>query len=264
MFVVPVQGTIDNIPSNFNLSFKGVQQDEKQSFVIVFNNGSSTVSKNLGINFSMTHMNNDAYSVYIKVDLDNSSSALTLNASVLKGQLMVNSVSSIFKLNPDSLKQGVNVVLAETPDWTISGIMKRIGKPETAIGSYRIEALYVECSFLLYSANHSMYSSMCFDPDTGLFVNAFGTFSDILLNKIGIAFIIGGLFDLASYSENLNFNLINISTPGSGGFDPALLVVPLSLIFLSVLTVIIYRTQSKRKNYRKYSSKNNYAVTITK
>ena len=42
---------------------------------------------------------------------------------------------------------------------------------------------------------------LTFDSKTGILTSATGQFSDVLLNKLGVSFIFGGIFDLLDYSK---------------------------------------------------------------
>ncbi len=91
---------------------------------------------------------------------------------------------------------------------------------------------------------------LTFDSKTGILTSATGQFSDVLLNKLGVSFIFGGLFDLLDYSENLNFTLVRLSPP----FE--LIILPAVGILFVLVVSLAYRSTKKRRAAGKSYSKN--------
>ena len=162
------------------------------------------------------------------------------------GRLMINSNPSVFVISPDLLIDGNIILLEDTSDWQLVGEVKGRGKPSTIIEGQGVEAIMLHCNHIINSTER-MPLILGFDPNTGILVSAALAFTDILFKEIGIDFIFGGAFLLASYSNNLDFRLMEIPlSPGLGSFTEIILV--LSLTCFIVLTIAIYRAKKGHNN----------------
>lgn len=235
------------MPNSFYVEFKGILDDKGDNFFIGFTNGSSISPESLTLKFSMNEKDDkNGYDVHLAVDGANFFKETFEDATFSDGRLIINSVPSIFIINPDLLIKENSILLTETSDWKLLGEIYGNAKPSTATERQGIKAIMVH-AFHITDSGPTMPLNLGFDPNTGILVYIGAALTDVLLNEMGINFI-SGVFKLVSFSDNLNFELVEIpSSPASGLFFvvPVLLISLFGLFIIS--TVVIYKVNKKRK-----------------
>lgn len=240
-FFHSVRSTITNFPSSFFIEFEGVLNEEDHVFLVVFTNGSSLAQKNLTMNFSMHKIKDNNFIIGLVIETEDFVKQLKTDGYISNGQLQVNSIPSLFMLEQNLLEEGDHLFLAEIMAGKIFGNVSRIGTPSTAIDNHRIEARVI-LTYHEIDSDVTRPLTRGFDPETGLLVYAGGALSDVLLEEMGIKYIYGGLFNLKTYSDDLDFVLIE---PAS---SPSLwiLLFTSSLLFI-ILTISIYFITKRNK-----------------
>ncbi|MEM2081124.1 MAG: hypothetical protein QW744_02500 [Candidatus Bathyarchaeia archaeon] len=232
------------LPASFYVQFQGELQSEKATFILQFYNGTILTSKNMRLTFSMNQTGKEQYSIHIALDFGSFSNETTTNAVISDGRLIVDSVPSIFVVNPDLLIDGNTIQLYQTAKRTLEGTVVRTGLPPTAIGDYRVTSKMVTAYYKTDSNSMAMPLTLGFDPKTGVLTEAAGQLTDILLDKMGIDFILGGTFELISYSEKLNFDLVSTSQV------PLWIILTATASLSGAITALAYKSLRKRKACR--------------
>lgn len=198
------------LPTSFYVQLKGQLQNEDDVFLLAFSDGNAITSKNMSLTFSMDQTSEDQYLVTLSVNFGTFFNETTENATISNGRLIIDSISSIFFISPDLLIDGDFIQLYQTERRTLEGTVWKTGKPLTAIGDYKVISKVISADV---QANSSLtpggHILIGFDPKTGIINMVAGQLTDVLLDKMSIDFIQGGTFDLISYSENLDFELIS-------------------------------------------------------
>lgn len=223
----------------------GVRQEIEPTIHIIFTNGSSTNSKELEMTFSTTTLIDNECKVHLAFEGDNFFYETTMNGKMSDGKLTINSTPSIFMIDPDLLVTEKEIQLGETADWRLIGNVSNRRELQTAIDDYRVQVVSVElCHSTENVPKDWLGLTLGYDPDTGLLVYAAGTLSDVLLAEIGVKLIICSRFQLVSYSENLNLQLIKPPLISTGLIFFVLLVsVPVAT---AVLVTVVYTSRRKR------------------
>jgi len=239
-----------SIPSSFDIAFKGILDNDQSLFLFEFTNGSNAAIKDATINFSMTFRNEDTYGVHISVKGDSFFNDTTVDGNVKDGNLVIDSTQSIFKISPQLLNQNGDFVLSETSDWRLVGkVIAPSAKALTTIPDKLVRATMVESFHVTDTASH-LPLILGYDPNIGVLVNAGPALSDILLKKIGVDFILGGTFELVSYSKTLNLELISLSSlnsnSNSNNWYIIILLISLPIIFL-IAVILFYSARKTRK-----------------
>lgn len=241
LFTIHCQKT--TVPNNFYIELRGQLQNEKDSFFVQYSNGSSLTSMIMLLRFAMNRSHGDQYIACVSVTLGSSYYETIVDATIESGRLMVDSTPSIFLISPSLLIDGETIQLCQAQNRTLEGTVARTGIPLTAIGDYRITSKMVIVSHTDASGIMNMPLTLGYDLETGILNNAAGQLVDVLLSKLGIDFILGGTFDLASYSENLPFKLISQFPT-----IPVLIVVSIAIFIISVILIYKRLGGSNRQN----------------
>jgi hypothetical protein len=242
-FLNPMYCSTTELPSSFYVKFKGKLQNEESAFLLQFYNGTTLTSKNMILTFSMNQTGGDQYIICTSVNLGSFSNETTADAKIADGRLIIASIPSIFVISPDLLIDGEKIQLYQTVNRTLEGTVARTGRPPTAIGDYRVTSKMVTAYHKTDSDAMAMPLTLGFDPETGVLTEAAGQLTDVLLDEMGIYFILGGTFELFSYSENLNLDLV-----GNSRFLIWLIVTAVTASSC-VITVLAYKA-FKKKAYR--------------
>jgi hypothetical protein len=107
------------------------------------------------------------------------------------------------------------------------------------------------------SDSMTMPLTLGFDPETGVLTEAAGQLTDVLLDEMDIYFILGGTFELISYSENLNFDLV-----GNSQFL-MWLIVTAATASACIITVLAYKSLKKKAYHNARSEKRKKLSRIT-
>ncbi len=239
-----VQGTNLGVPACFHVSFKGTNDDS--SFLIVFTNGSTTLTKNIALDLRVNAKTANQSSLGISVETDSFFGETSADVMISDGRLLKDSMPSMFMVGTTLLNEENNIVLAKTSDWKLIGnVSSRTAKPFTAMDGQGVSAIMVSSVFINNTdATLQASSILGYDQDTGVLVYAGASLGDILLREVGIDRIFGGVFRLSSFSENLGFNLIKFSVSPPIGL--VLLLTSVTVILLTMV-VLIYRAGKKKK-----------------
>ncbi|MCW4004287.1 MAG: hypothetical protein NWE95_10295 [Candidatus Bathyarchaeota archaeon] len=223
----------------------GVRQELEPMIHIIFTNGSSTNSRELEMTFSTTTLIDNECKVHLAFKGDNFFYETTMNGKMSDGKLTINSTPSIFMIDPELLVTEKEIQLGETADWRLIGNVSDRRKLPTAIDDYRVQVVSVElCHSTENVPKDWLRLTLGYDPDTGLLTYAAGTLSDILLSEIGVKLIISSMFQMVSYSENLNLQLIKPPLISSG-FIFFMLLISLP-VATAIIAVIVFTSRRKR------------------
>jgi hypothetical protein len=191
----------------------------------MFSNGNLMTSKNMSLTFSVDQTNGDQHLAKLSVNFGAFFNETTGNATISNGRLMIDSIPSIFFVSPALLTDGDDIQLYQTESRTLEGTVRKTGLPPTAIGDYRVTSKMVSANLQTNSSESpGGYLSIGFDPETG-------------------DFILGGTFELISYSENLGFDLVVKSQFLIWG-----IIVIFVIILSCVITVLVYKSLKKKTN----------------
>lgn len=249
---MPVQCSTTELPSSFFVNYKGELQDNESVLLLQFSNGSYLTSRILNLIFLMNQTSGNQYIVSIDLDFGSFSNQTITNATISNGRLIIDSTSSIFVISPDLLKDGESIQLYKIGNQTLFGNVERTGKPPTAIGDYRVTSKMVVAHPEPNSEHMALPLTLGFDPKSGVLTEAAGQLRDILLKMMGIDFILGGTFELISYSDNLNFNLV-LNSQFTGWQILSILAIVFAMFFA---ITVAYKASNKRKKPDRKKVKN--------
>jgi hypothetical protein len=245
----------NSLPSTFHVTFQGYMQqpssssgssssDAKPSLVLQFLNGTQYMAETTDFTFSLDESSKGEYTAKFTLTFGDFYDEVSLPANVLNGRVFIDSVPTIFVVNPDSLIDDSQIQIFQTENLSLSGTVRGDGRPSTLIDDYHVLSKVVQASY--QQANSGMFVSspiLTYDAKTGVLTSATGQFSDVLLNKLGVSFIFGGLFDLEDYSESLNFTLVNLSPP-----IWQFIIIPVAIILFVLVVFLAYRSSKKKKS----------------
>lgn len=241
---LPVHSTFADVPSSFYVEFEGSLQMESDVFLVVFTNGSETSLKNLTITLSMDKIDSNKFNVHLAVDTEVFFREHHCIGEIVDNRLLTNSTSSLFMIDPKMLDEGANILIEKTPTGKILGDVRRLGKTDTSIPNHQIQVRMVAAYHVINSEKQRALN-LCFDSNTGLLVRAAGILSDVLLYQMEIDSIWGGFYDLSSFSETLDFVLIETNSSTDSELIFIFLFI-LSALF-GLLVITIYRVNKKKK-----------------
>ena len=263
-------GATDNsFPSKFYVTFQreGPQVASDGSvqpqglLVVTFLNGTTCTTETARFTFSMEETPKGEYIVKFMLSFEGFYDEISLSATVSDGRVYIDSIPTIFVVNPESLIDGNTIQLLQTETTTLSGTVMRDAWPSTLIDGCDIVSKWVQCHYQKTDTSSQLGGvsyEYFFDPTTGIIVSfpSQGFRGDVLLNKLGVASISNGIFSLSDYSDNLNFTLENDTYPSSSGssssFSWWLILIPVFVISLVLVVFFVYRALSlKRKNGKK-------------
>jgi len=225
--------TSNSFPSTFYITF---QRDEPQvapdgskqqqsPLYVQFLNGTTCYPQTASFTFSMEETTKDKYTVKFMFAFDDFQDQVSLPATVSNGRVYIDSITTIFVVNPDSLIDGNTIQLFQTETLSLSGTVISKSRIPTLIPNLTVDD--VAFSKLVkgyYQQTDSSGSIMgthelFFDPKTGVLLRpAAGYISDVTLNKLGITSVSDGVFLLSDYSENLNFTIETYHYSSSSSF----------------------------------------------
>jgi hypothetical protein len=244
--LVPPPIIVPSAPNSSYVELQGVS-GENNSFILVLSDGTFVNSKNLTMALSITEKGGDACNVWLSVDCDGFSEEVSVDGKIVDGNLVVDSRKSLFLINPD-LSRG-QIVLTETDDWQLHACVSDTEKRFlTAVDSYVVTAVGVSVSASRTEKGWPISLHAGYDPNTGMLIYSSMSISDVLLEKLGIDLIIGGL-KLVSYSDNLSLEVANRPPPGlmsMFGTVLALLVVS-APVTVPVVVYVFYRRRKKTR-----------------
>jgi energy-coupling factor transporter ATP-binding protein EcfA2 len=265
IFSAPAIGETNNsFPSTFHVIFQGHTSSSEPypdgttpALWVRFLNGTDYHPETVRFTFSMEESPEGEYTVKSMLTFDGFYDEVSLPATVSNGRVFIDSTPTIFVVNPAPLVDGNTIQLFQTENLTLSGTVLMDGQPTTLINDYRVASKVVRASYQQTNSSELSLpgpllvgsSMLFFDPKTGVLTHASSKFSDVLLNKLGVMCIVGGIFDLVDYSENLDFTLVRLSPPLW-----QLIIIPVAVILLVLVVFLAYRSSKRKKSGRKPSS----------
>lgn len=256
--------TSNSFPSTFHVAFQGHMTSSEPNpdgttptLWVRLLNGTNYFPETARFSFSMEESPEGEYIVKFILTFDDFYNEVSLPATVSDGRVYIDSTSTIFVVNPTSLVDGNTIQLFQTENLTLSGDVFMDGQPTTLINDYRVTSKVVRAYYQGSSGLPVPGSTMLFfDPKTGVLTHAPSKFSDVLLNKLGVDFIIGGVFELLDYSENLNFTLVRLSSPLL-----MLILIPVFVVVFTLVMFFAYRTLKNTKKAKRKTNSNNPSKT---
>jgi len=251
-------GTPNNsFPSTFYVTFQGYMQpsysngpsDGQSLLWVQFLNETSHAAETVLFTFSMEESSKDGFIAKFTLYIDDVFyNEISVPATVSNGRVYIDSTPTIFVVNPDSLTEGNTIEFFQTENVTLSGTVRWDAKTDTLINNYRVASKSITTRFEQTDPDRYFVAPVLFfDPLTGVLTRAANQITDVLLNKLGVDFIVGGVFDLLDYSENLNFTLVRSYYSLVG-----LIILIIVFVVLFVLVVFFaYRALKKKKRDRR-------------
>jgi len=243
--LVPPPMIIPAAPNSSYVKLAGVA-DTNSSFILVSADGNYIGSETLTMAFSITEKGGDKCTAWLAVECDGFSNEVTVDGSIVDGNLVIDSRKSLFLINPDVTQR--HIVLTETDDWELPAIVSsKTRKPSTAIDPYRVTAVWISSDTIRTVKGWPLMLHAGYDPDTGILVYSGYSLSDVLLEKLGIDLLLGGSLELVSYSENLNLEIASIPLPQYFNLGFVLFIVLVSsLVIVPIVAVYVVRKRRKR------------------
>jgi hypothetical protein len=245
----PPPPVIESAPNSFYVELSGVYDNNYNNiYYVVLTNGTQINSENLTLSYTITKQSLDKCTVNIAVECDTFSNQTTANANIEDGNLVIDSMRSLFLINPN-LTQFQKIVLDETPDSKLDGTVRSLySRASTTAARNYVKPTIIavfnkdsDCSDPFY------YMFSRYSRNTGILVELGGRVSDVLLRKLGIDVIINGNLYLNTYSENLDIDVINYDTMHFTNFA---FVLFLSSVFTGVVLSTRFVVQLIRKRVK--------------
>jgi len=237
---------VSSAPNSYFVELGGVV-DESEGFILVLSDGRIISPNNLALKYTLTERSGSECNVQLAVECEDFSNEISVDGSIVNGNLVIDSAQSLLLISPDVAKSQ-NILLTETNDWELDGtVQSTVSKPSTAIDPYTVTAIMVSSSATRTEKGLPLSLSVGYEPNTGLLVYSGMSLSDVLLEKLGIDLIIGSL-NLVSYSENLNLEIASFSLPRFFNLRFILLVgLVSSLVVVPIVAVYVVRKRRKRR-----------------
>jgi uncharacterized membrane protein len=228
--------------------------DELPVLSLQFLNGTYFGAETTNFTFSIEKSLKGEYIAKFVLTFGEFHDEIVVPATVSDGRVYIDSTPTIFVVNPDSLIDGNTIQLFQTENLTLSGTVLHESQTTTLIEDYQVISKVIDASYQQTDESGMFIVSplLWFDSKTGVLTGAVAQITDVLLNKVGVSFIIGGRFELVDYSENLNFTIVNMSSPLW-----ELVLIPVFIIVFILVVFFFYRSSKKKwKEKRKtYSNK---------
>jgi cbb3-type cytochrome oxidase subunit 3 len=262
-FSSPAIGQTNNsFPSTFHVTFQGHMTPSEPNpdgiaptLWVQLLNGTNYYPETAHFTFFMEESLEGEYTAKFMLTFDNFSKEVSLPATVSNGRVYIDSIPTIFVVDPASLVDGKTIQLFQTENMTLSGAVLEDGRPTTLINNYRVASKVVRATYQQTNSSNllSLGSTLLFfDPKTGVLTQAPSKFSDVLLNKLGVESIVGGIFELSDYSENLNFALVTMpSEPAEPSELVLFILTPVFVIVFILVGFFAYRSLKKKRAKRK-------------
>jgi cbb3-type cytochrome oxidase subunit 3 len=221
-------------------------EDETPVLALIFLNGTSYTAETTIFTFYIEELTGGEHVAKFTLAFGDFYDEITLPATVSDGRVYIDSTPTMFVVDPASLIDDNTIQLYQTENLVLSGTVLGDGRVSTLIENYRIFSKVVRASYQTDSDSFFSKPMLSFDHETGVLTHAAGQISDVLLNKLGVAYLLGGIFDLVDYSENLNFTIVRdfISF-----FE--LILIPVFVIIFVLVAFFAYRASKKKREKRK-------------
>ncbi|MDR0460857.1 MAG: hypothetical protein LBH62_05420 [Nitrososphaerota archaeon] len=256
-------------PSTFYITF---QRDKVQvapdgsvqpqsPLVVQFMNGTACYPETASFTFSMEETTKDEYIVKFTLFFDGFCEEVSLPATVSNGRVYIDSIATIFVVNPDTLIDGNTIQITQTEILSLFGTVERDAWVPTMIPNLTVDDVafskLVQGSYQQTNSAGSIMGTheLFFDSKTGVLIRPpVGYVSDVTLSKMSITSISGGVFLLLDYSENLNFTIetYHYSSPDSyfPFFSWWLFLIPVFVVVFVSVGFFVYRASSLKKRNR--------------
>jgi len=239
---------VSNAPNSFFVELGG-NVENPEGFILVLSDGNHISPNNLALKLTLTEKSGSDCTVQLAVECKGFSNEISVDGSIIDGHLIIDSERSLFLINPDVTKRQT-FLLAESPGWTVGGDVQYLtSKTSTAIEPYSVTAIMVSSNATRTEKGWPLHLYLGYEPNTGLLVYSGTSLSDVLLEKLGIDYLYGGL-NLVSYSENLQLEVVNRPPPGTT-IPPLLFVLYTLFVFSPVIVpvaaVVVYLLYRRRK-----------------
>jgi hypothetical protein len=237
---------VSNAPNSFFVELGG-NVENPEGFILVLSDGNHISPNNLALKLTLTEKSGSDCTVQLAVECEDFSNEISVDGSIIDGHLIIDSERSLFLINPDVTKRQT-FLLAESPGWTVGGDVQYLtSKTSTAIEPYSVTAIMVSSSATGTKKGWPLHLCLGYEPNTGLLVYSGTSLSDVLLDKVGIDYLLGGL-KLVSYSENLNLKIAHrYPHQLSSGFILSILFLALLIIAPVVVAVCVFHKLRKRR-----------------
>jgi hypothetical protein len=256
-----VCATSSSLPATFYVEFQGYMQNSlpvsgggKPAIWVEFLNGTTCTPEAVFFAFYVQKSYGSEYIAKVVLAFDDYYDEISLPATILNGRVFIDSTPTTFVVSPDSLVDNNTIQLYQTENLSLLGTVVHEVQQPTLIENYEVVSKSVSCSYQQTDDSGLFvgHPFLWFDPETGILVRAAGQFSDVLLSKLGVAFIFGGVFDLLDYSDNLDFTLVRITT-----LPWKLTLIPLFVVVSVLVVFSTYKSSKKKKRDKRktYSDK---------
>jgi hypothetical protein len=242
----PPPPVIESAPNSSYVELCGVSKYNNTHY-LVLTNGTQINSENLTLSYTITKHSSDTCTVNLAVECDTFSNQTTVDATIENGNLVVDSMRSLFLINPN-LTKNQKVVLAETPDGKLtSTVISSKSRASTTADRNFVKPTIAVLSKDPEASGPYYYMFSDYSQNTGALVELGGRVSDVLLKKLGIDVIINGNLYLNTYSENLDLDIINYDTANFTNFG---FVLFLSTLFTGAVLSTRFVVQLIRKKVK--------------
>jgi hypothetical protein len=238
---------IESAPNSSYVELSGVSDYYNNTYLLFLTNGTRIDSENLTLSYTITKQSSDKCTVNIAIECDTFSNQTTLDGNIENGNLVIDSMRSLFLINPN-LTKNQKVVLAETPDWKRTAtVISSKSRASTTADRYYVKPAIAVLSKDSESSGPFYYMFSHYSPNTGALVSFGGRVSDVILKKLGIDVIINGNLYLNTYSENLDIDVINYDNANFTNFG---FVLFLSSVFTAIVLSTRFVVQLIRKKVK--------------
>ena len=199
-----------SLPESFFINLN--LEKSTDNVIIWFSNGSYSQEKNINFLFNASLIKEEKWEINFSVKTDNFYNSTKATATMVDGQLVINSVPSIFKISPGLLGQNGSILLTETSKFKLVGnVTARSSLSPTGIDGNYVKDTVVQSFHVNNMGSETLPLVLGYDQDTGIIVYAGLTLSDVLLELVGIEYVVGNPFLLKSFSKNLSFEFLNLN-----------------------------------------------------
>ena len=232
-FLFPPPPVIESAPNSSYVKLSGVYNNNYNNiYYLVLTNGTKINSENLTLSYTITKQTSEKCTVNIALECDTFSNQTTVDGTIEDGNLVIDSMRSLFLINPN-LTKNQKIVLAETPDGKRTGtVISSKSRASTTADRNYVKPTIAVLSEDPEGSGPFYYMFSDYSQNTGALVALGGRVSDVLLKKLGIDVIINGNLYLNTYSENLDIDIINYDTVNFTNFG---FVMFLSTVFTAVV-----------------------------
>ena len=228
-----------SLPQSFFINL--TLEKSTDNIIIWFSNGSYSQVKIINLLFNASLIKEKKWEINFSVKTDNFYNSTKATATMVDGQFVINSVPSIFKISPRLLGQNCSIILTETSKFKLVGnVTSGSSLSPTGIDGNYVKDIVVQSFHVNNMGSETLPLVLGYDQDTGLLVYAGLTLSDVLLELVGIEYVVGNQFLLKSFSKNMSFELLHLNEESQSHLPPVIFVFITIPVVLSALVAIFY------------------------